>query len=149
MCYPLFFKFSGRNILVFGAGKVALRKVKSILSLTKPNMTIISLDFEDGFYSLPVKLVKKKASISDITADYDFIFICTNDRKLNHTLFLKAKELSIPVNVADNQNECDFFTSATIKFGDIVIAISTQGKNPSKSKEFKEKLLKALKSIDF
>ena len=149
MCYPLIFKLEGKKILFIGAGEVSLRKVKAILSFSKPDITVISKDFNSEFFMLPVKLIKKEAEPSDISKEYDFVFICTDDKNLNRALTLKAKELSIPVNVANDRKACDFYTPAVIRFEDVIISISTQGKNPSRSKEFKEKLLKALKCIDF
>ncbi|WP_084675057.1 precorrin-2 dehydrogenase/sirohydrochlorin ferrochelatase family protein [Hippea jasoniae] len=147
MVYPFVFKLSGKKILFIGGGRVAKRKIMSIIS-SNPFITIIadSIDKELTEITSNITIIQKKATEDDITNNFDFIFICTNDYQLNRKLTKKAKKLGIPVNVADNPQECDFFMPAVIEYKDFLIAVSSKGKNPSEAKKLKEKIEKIIRN---
>ncbi len=150
MCYPFVFKISSKNILFIGGGRVAFRKIKSLLDYS-PNIHVVSNEFHDGILRLAdnkeLTVIKKKAQINDIDSCFDFVFVCTDDYNTNRAVVRVCKQKNIPVNVADNPAECDFFMPALIDKGDFLIAVSSKGKNPSKSKKIKEILLSLMKNV--
>ncbi len=137
------FKLEGKNILVVGGGKVALRKIKAIEPYN-PLITVISLEFlaelEHLIKTNKVKAVKKAFEKKDITNKWDFVFACTNDKKTNNLIADLCNRQKIPVNVVDNPKRCDFYTAAVLEYDEFFIAISAKGKNPTLAKKIKEKL---------
>jgi len=51
-----------------------------------------------------------------------------------------AKQKGILVNVVDQPSECNFIVPSVLRRGDLIIAISTSGKNPAISKAIREEL---------
>jgi precorrin-2 dehydrogenase/sirohydrochlorin ferrochelatase len=150
MCHPFIFKIEGKNILFIGGGKVATRKIESLLK-SKPNITVISQDFSDKLQDLndtkAIKTIKKDISKNDISSRFDFVFICTDNHKLNRDLAHRCKAIKIPINVADDPNLCDFYLPAVVEFENFTIAVTTKGKNPSLSKQTKNRIKEILKNV--
>jgi precorrin-2 dehydrogenase/sirohydrochlorin ferrochelatase len=55
-----------------------------------------------------------------------------------------ARSVRIPVVVADAQSESTFFTPATLRDGQLAIAISTGGASPTLARTIREKIAAAL-----
>ena len=51
-----------------------------------------------------------------------------------------CKAKGIPVNAADDREECDFFLPGIIKRGDLVVSVSTSGKSPAYSRYLREQI---------
>ncbi|MCC6366547.1 MAG: bifunctional precorrin-2 dehydrogenase/sirohydrochlorin ferrochelatase [Bryobacterales bacterium] len=144
MCYyPVFLDLRGREVLVVGAGKVALRKVKGLLE-AGAKVTVVSPQWEEGFAGLDVTLRKRRFRASDVTESTALVFAATDERKVNHAVAQAAARRRIPANVADAPEECDFLVPARLRHGDVQIAISTGGRSPRVAKALREKLENAL-----
>ena len=126
--YPIFLDLSGRKVLVAGAGKVALRKVKGLLE-AGAIVTLIAPERDSAFDELEVNYLRRKARSSD-AKDFALIFAATNDRAANRRLAAAAMKRGIPANVADSPDECTFLVPARIIHGDIQVAVSTGGRDP-------------------
>lgn len=141
--YPVFLDLRGRSVLVAGAGKVALRKVKGLLE-AGANVTVVSPRCEEGFAGLNVTLRKRRFRPSDVVDGMALVFAATDDRKVNQAVALAAARKRIPANVADAPGECDFLVPARLRHGGVQIAISTGGASPRLAKGLREKLEKSL-----
>jgi len=133
----------GREVLVVGAGKVALRKVKGLLE-AGAKVTVVSPQCKEGFAGLEVSLRRRRFRTSDVKDGTALVFAATDDRKVNHAVAKAAVRKRVPVNVADAPQECDFLVPARLRHGDVQIAISTGGRSPRVAKGLREKLEKAL-----
>ena len=51
-----------------------------------------------------------------------------------------CKSRGIPINAADDRDECDFFLPGIIKRGDLVVSVSTSGKSPAYSRHLREQI---------
>lgn len=80
------------------------------------------------------------AQIKTLLRNTALAFIATNDHKLNRKLTDLAKGARVPVNVPDNPKISDFFVPATIKFGDVQIAISTNGRSPAMARTLSKRI---------
>jgi siroheme synthase-like protein len=67
-------------------------------------------------------------------------FAATNDRAANAAVAQEAGARGILCNVADVPAEGTFHTPATIRHGDVVIAISTLSADPRRAKALRERL---------
>jgi len=141
--YPVFLDLRGREVLVAGAGKVALRKVKGLLE-AGAKVTVVSPRCEEGFEGLEVTLRKRRFRASDVAEGMALVFAATDDRKVNHAVAQAAARKRIPANVADAPEECDFLVPARLRHGEVRIAISTGGRSPRLARGLREKLEKAL-----
>ena len=129
-------------MLVVGAGKVALRKVKGLLE-AGARVTVAAPRWEPEFETLPVGLVRRRFRASDV-AGAALVFAATDDRRTNHRIGVLARSRGIFANIADSREECDFIVPARFERGEVQIAISTGGKSPRLAAEMRRKLEKSL-----
>lgn len=131
--YPLSLDLEGRKVLVVGGGRVALRKVNTLLSF-KARVHLVSPE------ALPqLEELAREGKITCHQEKYrrEFLQGCllvigaTNDQDINREIARDARRENIPVNVADNPEHCTFMVPALVKRGPLTISISTEGKSPA------------------
>lgn len=142
MLYPLFLKLSNKRCLVVGGGKVAERKV---LSLLKSNalVTVNSPDLTPSLQNLAdeKKIEYISSTFSDDLLDKCFLVIAsTDDEEVNKRVAREAEKRDILYNVVDVPEKCNFYVPSLVERGDLSIAISTNGKSPALAKKLRKKL---------
>ena len=126
--YPIFLDLAARAVVVIGAGRVALRKVKGLLE-AGARVTVVAPRALKDFSALSVTLRLRAYRPSDLQGA-TLIFAATDSRAVNRAVARRAKRLGIPVNVADSRDECSFLVPARITRGRLQIAVSTGGESP-------------------
>jgi precorrin-2 dehydrogenase / sirohydrochlorin ferrochelatase len=143
--YPVMMNLPGRSVIVVGGGRVAYRK---IVSLIESGATVVCISPKIN------PDIKELASTNQVTwinsrFDEDFvdaypetalIFGTTNDREVNVRIYEAAAERRIPCNIADVPDLCTFIVPAVITQGDLMIAVSTGGSSPALAKRIREQL---------
>ncbi|MCX7857210.1 MAG: bifunctional precorrin-2 dehydrogenase/sirohydrochlorin ferrochelatase [Deltaproteobacteria bacterium] len=148
--FPFFLDISGKKFLIVGGGRVAERKVRTLLRF-KANIQIVSPKLTKKIEALAQKgliEVKKKEYDPQDLNHIDFVISATNDKDLNRKVSSDAKSLRILVNVVDAPEQCDFIVPSVVKRGPIVVAISTSGNFPLLSKKLRKDLEKII-SLDY
>jgi precorrin-2 dehydrogenase/sirohydrochlorin ferrochelatase len=132
----------GKKCVVIGGGKVAQRKVLSLLRCGA-KVKVISPKCTDKLKKLQIEgkieLIKRPYTFGDIKGSF-LAFIATDQEKVNKASLKEAKAEGAFVNVIDNPYECDFVVPSVIKRGDLQITVSTNGKSPMLSKKIREEL---------
>lgn len=136
--FPLCINLEDKSFLVVGSGRIARRKLSAISEFTS-NITVISNEEADGLAYEGLKIVKKSFDASDLEG-FDFVITATGSREQDETIVAACKSRGIPVNAADDREECDFFLPGIIKRGDLVVSVSTSGKSPACSKYLREQI---------
>lgn len=142
--YPINLVLKGKSCAVIGGGKVAERKVHSLLS-GGAKVTVYSSTLTNGL----VKLADEQL-ISVCLHPYKpgklagfFLVICaTNDSEVNRSAALEAKQAQALVNVVDAPELCDFTVPASLERGDLLFTVSTGGHSPKLARLIKEQLAK-------
>jgi len=145
----------GKNVLVVGGGRIALRKVKTLLP-TGARITVVAPQFDPEFESLQsadkvAELSRRaeSASITLKTRPYEpldlrgifMVFICTDQPTVNAQVSNDARARRILVNNACDYLDGDFIVPARMDFGqNIAVTVSTQGRAPSLAKKLKQKI---------
>ena len=155
----------GRNVLVVGGGRIALRKVKTLLP-TGARITVVAPQFDPEFLQLAQSVsaqssavhssasqsVSAQSSLSSLvlkerpyeTLDLrsaSLVFICTDQPVVNAQVSNDARARRILVNNACDYLDGDFIVPARMDFGqNIAVTVSTQGKSPSLAKKLKQKI---------
>jgi len=140
--YPVNLKIENKRCVVVGGGKVAERKIKSLLeksallTVISPKITslIEKLWRETKISYLPV------AYTSSLLKDAFLVIAATDDRTINSRVAENANQLGILVNVVDSPAESSFILPAILSRGDLTIAVSTAGKSPALARKIKEDL---------
>ena len=144
--FPLFIDISSMTCLVFGGGKVALRKIETLLKYDARIQVVsaavdprfVGLLPADRIHLLDIKVPgeeMQKTGYSEKmqgenSPEYwlenaDLVIASTNDRGVNHYIATLCKERGIPVNVIDAPEECSFLFPSIVKKGEISIGINT------------------------
>lgn len=132
--------------LIVGGGKVAARKAKS-LAEAEFRMVVIAPVIDDSIRALPwVTLIERAFSADDllVSAPYALVFACTDSRPVNREVGRLARAARIPVVVADRQAESTFFTPATLRDGDLAVAVSTGGASPKLASLIRQRVAAAI-----
>ena len=163
--FPLFIDISSLTCLVFGGGKVALRKIETLLRYDA-RIQVVSAAVDPGIVRL---LSPDQIHLLDISVpgdthlkpgncgesrregspEYwlegaDLVIASTNDREVNHYIAALCRERGIPVNVIDAPEECSFLFPSIVKKGEISIGINTDGQSPIVSKKVRQEIEKAV-----
>jgi len=136
--YPLFLELAGREVLVVGAGKVGLRKIRGLLE-AGARVTVVAPRAEAELVRLGVCWRCRGFRKTDLDGKA-LAFTATDDRRVNRRIGIEARRRGIPVNVADAPGECDFIVPARVRSGNLQVAISTGGRNPRLAAELRKKL---------
>ena len=139
----------GRNVLVVGGGRIALRKVKTLLP-TGARITVVAPQFDPEFDALKSgESAKSMPSITLKNRPYEpldlrgifMVFICTDQPAVNAQVSNDARARRILVNNACDYLDGDFIVPARMDFGEnIAVTVSTQGRAPSLAKKLKQKI---------
>jgi precorrin-2 dehydrogenase/sirohydrochlorin ferrochelatase len=140
--FPILINLVRFDCLVIGGGKVASRKVLSLLEFGA-NITVLSpktcLPLKKLDNKKKIKIIKKNYSVEFIK-DYKIVFCATDNPVINKTVREDCTKEGILLNVADNPQLCDFILPANVRRGDLIISISSQGKAPFFVKAIKKKI---------
>src|SRR4030066_1919420 len=107
---PIFFRAEGTPALVVGAGRVALRKIRSLLR-RGARVTVVAPGAPP-----PVLQLAKRGMIRLIEGTFReehldrmaIVFAATSDPRVNRSIFREASRRGIPVNGADSAAERPF-----------------------------------------
>ncbi|RLC19290.1 MAG: bifunctional precorrin-2 dehydrogenase/sirohydrochlorin ferrochelatase [Deltaproteobacteria bacterium] len=140
--FPVFLDINARNCLVIGGGSVGTRKALALVE-SGANVTVISPTVTDTLRSLARRGTINLKTRTYCPADMEGMFLvfgATNQETLNRQINQDAERLNMLCNIADRPAVCNFILPATVKRGDLVIAISTSGKSPAFAKELRKHL---------
>jgi len=144
--YPVFLNLQRRLCVVIGGGRVAERKVKTLLR-AGARVKVISPRL-----TAPLVRLKEQKRISHLPRHYRssdlrgaFLAIgATDDRFINERIFREAAAGRIPVNVVDDPAHSTFIVPSIVKKKDLLVAISTSGKSPALARLLRQKLEKEI-----
>lgn len=140
--FPLFIDLSEKKILVVGAGKIAIRRVRTLCSFTQ-DILVIAPEIHGAIreYERSGKIccMQKRFEDTDL-AGRDLVLAVTDDPEVNVHIWEQCKRQGILVNVADQKELCDFYFPGIVRKEGAVIGISSSGKNPGKVKELRRKI---------
>lgn len=141
--YPVNLNISGRVCLVVGGGKVALRKVRSLLD-AEALVRVVSPVFENEFEKLAestpdLELCRRGYRSCDVE-DTFCVFATTSDSETQELVQRDAKQSGALLNSASDPAACDFQVPAQIKRGDFLLTVSTGGASPAFSRVVRQRL---------
>jgi siroheme synthase-like protein len=142
--YPVFLDLESVSCLVVGGGKVAQRKVETLLS-AGALVTIVSPDLTPALARLC-----RKGKIRHVMAEYQkghlenmrLVIGATGSALVNEHIFNDAEDRGILSNIVDTPAQCRFIVPAVLRYRDISIAICTGGAAPAVSAILKRDLEK-------
>jgi len=140
--FPTFFRMDGAQVVVFGGGEEARRKVR-LLAKTPAKITVFTgRDIEPGFAQefagrITISPFENIGPALDVAK---FVIIaCRFDENMQRAYDLVC-QYGLPVNVVDRPDLCDFTVPSILDRGNIVAGIATGGAAPVLAKSVRMKL---------
>jgi len=144
--YPMFLNISGRRCVVIGGGKVALRKVRTLLE-HGASIEVISPDLCPELIELAergqIHTSRRHYQPGDLQKALIAI-AATDNGDINRQVVKEARKEAVLVNVADDTENSDFIVPSYARRGGITMAVSTAGKGPALARKIRTRLEKEL-----
>jgi precorrin-2 dehydrogenase/sirohydrochlorin ferrochelatase len=144
--YPIFLDLEGKRILVVGGGRVAQRKIVSLVE-HGALVQVIAKELNTYVASMARKGLIEYAGQEFEESHLEGVFLviaATDDASLNRLVSDKAMNKGLLVNAVDQPSECNFIVPSVLRRGDLVVAVSTSGKSPAFARKVREDLEKHL-----
>ncbi len=141
--FPLFVDLSEKNILVVGAGKIALRRIRTMADFAG-TVKVVAPQIHPSIRELAetnshLELLPRNYQESDLDGA-DMVFAATNDPELNRMIALTCHDREIMVNAAHDQQLCDFYFPGLVRKDPLVIGVTACGKDHAAAKEAVRKI---------
>lgn len=149
--FPMFIDIEGKHILVVGAGKIALRRVQTLLQF-RARIKVIAKEIpkeqKEAFHLLvsegEIVLEEKAFDESDLTEAFFLVLAATNVKKLNHEICMLCRKRKILANTATDRTDCDFYFPAVAVQEELVVGITGDGSDHRKVAETAARIRKVL-----
>lgn len=138
--FPMMIDLKGRTVLIIGGGTVASRRADTLLRCGA-EIKAVSPIFSPQFPVNSHRIIRPFEP-SDVTPELSLVIAATDERSVNHLVFEAARSKSIPVNVADCPEECDFFFPSLINSENISVSVSSAGLSSSLTRKLSDRLRK-------
>ena len=127
---PIILDLRGRKALVVGGGRIAYRKAKALAD-EGAHVTVISPNFVDDFSTMPnAALVHRNFEAGD-TEGFQLVITATGNHAVDQLIYDEGNARGTWVNSADDPDRCSFYLAATHRDGNVIVAVSTEGKSPA------------------
>ena len=141
--FPVSIDLNNKNVLVIGAGKVALRKIETLLNYNC-NINVITKEIlEEKFLELEknnkIKIFKNQEFKENFLQDIFLVVVATDNEVLNKNISQLCMNKNILVNNITSKDDMNVRFMSIYEKDDIQIAISANG-NPKKAVEIKNKI---------
>ena len=149
--FPMFIDIEGKHILVVGAGKIALRRVQTLLQF-RARIKVIAKEIpkeqKEAFHLLvsegKIVLEEKAFDESDLTEAFFLVLAARNVKKLNHEICMLCRKRKILANTATDRTDCDFYFPAVAVQEELVVGITGDGSDHRKVAETAARIRKVL-----
>ena len=141
--FPVSIDLNNKNVLIVGAGKIALRKVETLLNYNC-NIIVITKDIlEERFLELEknnkIKIFKNQEFEEKFLENIFLVITATDNEILNKEISQLCMSKNILVNNVTSKDDMNVRFMSIYEKDDIQIAISANG-NPKKAVEIKNKI---------
>ncbi len=135
--YPVFLNLKGKRAVVIGGGKVAERKILTLLK-ARADITVISPQLTKRLKKLKgkIKHIPRQYRKGDLKGSF-LVIAATDSQAINKKV---SEDAPCLVNVVDAPSLCNFIVPAVVRRGPLTIAISTSGVSPALSRSIRKEL---------
>jgi precorrin-2 dehydrogenase/sirohydrochlorin ferrochelatase len=140
--YPINLDIKDKQCLVIGGGKVAERKVETLLSCGA-RVRVVSPELTLHLQGLAGEKKITHAARGYQSGDLNGVFLvvaCTDDPDVNIAVSSEAQRKNILCNIVDKPDLCNFIVPSMVIRGDLLITISTAGRSPALAKKLRQEL---------
>ncbi len=140
--YPILVDLHGKNALVVGGGKVAQRKIETLLEHGATVQVVareLTAELEQLRSAGKIRFLGSEFSEAFLDGVF-VVFAATDDASLNGKVSEAARQRGLLVNAVDQPADCNFIVPSILSRGDLLIAVSTSGKSPAFARKVRVEL---------
>ena len=141
--FPVSIDLNNKNVLIIGAGKIALRKIETLLNYNCNIIVITKEILEEKFLELEknnkIKIFKNQEFEEKFLENIFLAVVTTDNEVLNKNISQLCMSKNILVNNVTSKDDMNVRFMSIYEKDDIQIAISANG-NPKKAVEIKNKI---------
>ena len=141
--FPMFVDISGRKCVVVGGGRVALRKVETLLKYGGDVLVVSREICPEIRALLPADaclVMEAGPGLEALLEGAVLVVAASGDRQLNHRMAVYCNDRDVPVNVIDAPEECSFQFPAVVQRGEISIGINSGTNSPALTRIIRRKI---------
>ena len=135
--YPVMINIREKKVVVVGGGKVAERKIKTLLA-EQATVTVVSPTLHADIPQAEIQWLARPYQTGDLEGA-KLVFACTDQAEVNSQIMQDAAPSQLVNNTGD-KTFSDFYNVAIARKKDVSVMISTNGLSPSRSKEIRKKI---------
>lgn len=140
--FPMFLDISSKKVVVVGGGKIAQRRIETLLKygakieLVAPEQTEVlqKLSAEKR-----ITLHAREYAEGDLKGAFIAV-AATDSKEVNLAVYEEATELEIHISVADDRDKCSFYFPAVIQHENISMGLVSDGSDHKKTAEIAKRL---------
>ena len=144
--FPMFVDLKDQDIVVIGAGEVALRKIEQLIKFS-PKLTVIAPHVHEEIQMLsktyPMIFIERNYNPNDLENRF-LVIAALDDMEEQKKIYETCIAAKIPVNCVDSPTLCSFIFPALIVQGDLCVGINTAGRAPAVSSALRKYLTAAI-----
>jgi uroporphyrin-III C-methyltransferase / precorrin-2 dehydrogenase / sirohydrochlorin ferrochelatase len=126
--FPLFLRLAGRRVVVVGGGAVAATRVRQLLDASA-QVTVVAPSICDPIAASGARCLRRPFETSDLDGAWLAVAAATAD--VNRQVAREAEVRRVFVNAVDDPDAASAYTGGVLRRGDLLVAISTQGRAPA------------------
>lgn len=140
--FPMFIDIRDKEVLVVGGGRIALRRIRTLLRFGACIRVIAPAVCEE------IRCLEAEGRISVLMRGYSegdasgafLVIAATDSGEINGQVWRECRELGIPVNTADDHTRCDFYFPSVVMTDGVVVGINSGGEDPRRVKAARRKI---------
>lgn len=147
--FPLFVDISQKKVIVIGGGRIAERRVKTLLGFTE-YIQVVSPVLTEKLRCLAERGRigwVKKSYMPEMLDGSDIVLAATNDISCNEQIVEDCNSRGILVNTAHKKELCDFYFPAVVVKENVVAGITASGCSHMQAREARKRVENALENI--
>lgn len=140
MYFPMFVDVQGKDCLVIGGGRVALRKINMMLDF-EMEVTVIAPCIREEIRAIKKIQIRERCYEKEDLQGRNIVIAATDQKCLNSEIAEECKKRNIWVNHASRPEEGTFICPAYVRSGSVTAAFSSGGKSPAVAQYLKNQIL--------
>lgn len=140
--YPVALELSGRRCVVIGGGREAEGKARALLE-AEADVVVIAPWVSDGLADLvrrrEITHVARRYRRGDLGGAF-LVIAADSDRATRAEVFAEAEADRVLCNAVDDVEHCHFAVPSIVRWGELLLAISTGGRAPALAKRLRRRL---------
>lgn len=133
--FPLFVPLAGKRVQVFGAGKIAARRIRSLLGFGC-TIEVIAPQLDESLEqdALQGRMVWHQRPWQPGDCAGDLVLAATDDHAVNRQIVKECRQKGILSNRCDCREDCDFYFPALVQAEGLTIGLCSNGEDHKKVK---------------